>query len=150
MITIYPHDKDDERTTIFLAGTIDNGDSENWQEEVIKKFEFNPNIKFYNPRRKEWLSNASEEELIYQIQWEQEYLDKADLIIMAIADNSKSPISLLELGLYAKEQKMIVFCNPEFYRYMNVKLTCEKYNIPLEENSIKNITQVINSIFNKQ
>lgn len=150
MIAIYPHDNDDERTKIFLAGTIDNGDSENWQEEVIKNFEFNPNIKFYNPRRKEWLPNAGEDELTYQILWEQEYLDKADLIIMAIADGSKSPISLLELGLYAKDQKMVVFCNDCFYRYMNVKLTCEKYNIPLMENSVENITNFINGLFIKQ
>lgn len=150
MIALYPHDKDDERLKVFLAGTIDNGDSENWQEQVIERFTFNPNIKFYNPRRKNWDKNASEDELVYQIQWEQEYLDKADLIIMAISDDSKSPISLMELGLYAKEQKMIVFCNPSFYRYMNVKLTCEKYNIPLEENFIDNICNIIEGIFKKE
>ena len=143
MIAIYPHDKEnDERLSIFLAGTIDNGDSENWQEKVIENFKFNANVKFYNPRRKQW--DPCPSELIYQIHWEQEYLDKADLIIMAISDDSKSPISLLELGLYAKDQKMVVFCNDKFYRYMNVKLTCEKYNIPLYKNSIEEITNFIN------
>ena len=145
MITVYPHDKEnDERLSIFLAGTIDNGDSENWQEQVIENFKFNSKVKFYNPRRKQWDPCPDDSELIYQIHWEQEYLDKADLIIMSISDDSKSPISLLELGLYAKDQKMVVFCNDKFYRYMNVKLTCEKYNIPLYKNSIEEITNFIN------
>ena len=145
MIAVYPHDKEnDERLSIFLAGTIDNGDSENWQEQVIEKFKFNSKIKFYNPRRKQWDPCPDNSELEYQIKWEQKYLDKSDLIIMAISDDSKSPISLLELGLYAKDQKMIVFCNENFYRYTNVKLTCEKYNIPLYNNSVNDITNFIN------
>jgi len=147
MNVVYPHDGEVSLVKVFLAGTIDNGDSENWQEKVIERFKANPNIRFYNPRRKSWDKNASEDELIYQIQWEQEHLDKADLIIMAISDNSKSPISLLELGLYAKDQKMIVFCNDKFYRYMNVKLTCEKYNIPLYNNSIDEIENFIVGLF---
>ena len=50
---------------------------------------------------------------------------------MVLLDNSKSPISLLEMGLYAKSKKMLVFCTDKFYRYDNVRLTCEKYKIPL-------------------
>ena len=34
MIVVYPHNKDDERLKIFLAGTIDNGESEDWQKGV--------------------------------------------------------------------------------------------------------------------
>ena len=37
---------------IFLAGSIEMGNSENWQEKVIKKFtDFS--VTFYNPRRDE-------------------------------------------------------------------------------------------------
>ena len=35
------------------------------------------------------------------------------------------------MGLYAKSKKLIVFCTPKFYRFDNVRLTCEKYHIPL-------------------
>ena len=66
-----------------------------------------------------------------QIKWEQDHLDKADVIAMILLDDSKSPISLLELGLYANTKKLIVFCTPNFYRWDNVRLTCEKYNIEL-------------------
>lgn len=123
MNVIYPGSK-----SVFLAGTIDNGDSTNWQEELIEKCK-NLNVVFYNPRKKEWPTNTLTVQ--DQIKWEQEHLDRADIIIMFLLDNSKSPISLLELGLYAQSGKIFVFCNPAFYRWENVRLTCDKYNIPL-------------------
>ena len=125
MNVIYPRTR-----TVFLAGTIDDGNSTNWQEELINMCQCK-DIVFFNPRRKEWLGDLSKEELEYQIKWEQEHLDSADIIIMCLLDNSKSPISLLELGLYAQSGKLMVFCNKAFYKYDNVRLTCQKYNIPL-------------------
>ena len=122
--------------SVFLAGTIDNGDSLNWQDKVIIEL-INlgvKNLEIYNPRREHWNSNPSKEELERQIKWEQDHLDKSDIIAMVLLDDSKSPISLLELGLYAKENKLIVFCTPKFYRFDNVRLTCEKYNIELVQN----------------
>lgn len=123
MNVIYPDSK-----TVFLAGTIDNGESYNWQEQLMVRCQ-DLDITFYSPRRKEWTNNPTQ--LEYQIKWEQEHLDNADIIVMCLLDDSKSPISLLELGLYAQSGRMLVFCNPEFYRYTNVKLTCQKYDIPL-------------------
>ena len=88
--------------------------------------------------------------LEYQIKWEQEHLDNANLIVMVLSDNSKSPISLLELGLYATSKKILVFCTDKFYRFDNVRLTCEKYDIPLFTNT--NVNYIFNKIieFNKQ
>lgn len=123
----------DNNKSVFLAGTIDNGDSTNWQEDVIKeiaKLNIN-NLDVYNPRREHWNSNAHSDEVEKQIKWEQYHLDKADVIAMVLLDNSKSPISLLELGLYSTSNKLIVFCTPNFYRFDNVRLTCEKYGIEL-------------------
>lgn len=123
--------------SVFLAGTIDNGDSLNWQNKtIIELMNLGINdIEIYNPRREHWNPNPSKEEMECQIKWEQEYLDKADFIAMVLLDDSKSPISLLELGLYAKSNKLIVFCTPDFYRWDNVRLTCEKYNIQLVEST---------------
>lgn len=136
MQVIYP-----DSTTIFLAGTIDNGDSSNWQEELIEKCK-DLDVVFFNPRRKNWNGTLLSSQLEYQIKWEQEHLDRADYIVMCLLDNSKSPISLLELGLYAQSGKLLVFCNKAFYRYDNVRLTCHKYDIPLypfDLNLIKDI-----------
>lgn len=119
---------------IFLAGTIDMGNSENWQDEATKLFD-NPLLKkigftIYNPRRAEGFKNEDQDE---QIRWELDHLDKADIILMNLLPSSRSPISLLELGLYAESGKLIVICPKEFYRYSNVRITCEKYRIPLYE-----------------
>lgn len=135
--------------SVFLAGTIDNGDSLNWQNKtIIELMNLGINdIEIYNPRREHWNPNPSKEEMEYQIKWEQEYLDKADFIAMVLLDDSKSPISLLELGLYAKSNKLIVFCTPDFYRWDNVRLTCEKYNIQLVESTHSLV--IANKIINK-
>ena len=123
--------------SVFLVCTIDNGDSLNWQDKtIIELINLGINdIEIYNPRREHWNPNPSKEEMEYQIKWEQDHLDKANFIAMVLLDDSKSPISLLELGLYAKSNKLIVFCTPNFYRWDNVRLTCEKYNIELVQDT---------------
>ena len=118
--------------SVFLAGTIDNGDSLNWQDKVIiELINLGVSCEVFNPRREHWNPNPTKEEMERQIKWEQNHLDSADIIAMVLLDDSKSPISLLELGLYARTKKLIVFCTPSFYRFDNVRLTCEKYNIEL-------------------
>jgi len=135
--------------SVFLAGTIDNGNSLNWQDKTIIEL-INlgvKNLEVYNPRREHWNPNPTKEEMEKQIKWEQEHLDKADVIAMVLLDDSKSPISLLELGLYAKSKKLIVFCTPNFYRWDNVRLTCEKYNIELVQDT--NPLIIANKIISK-
>ena len=123
--------------SVFLAGTIDNGNSLNWQDKTIIEL-INLGVKdleVYNPRREHWNPNPSKEDMEYQIKWEQDHLDKANIIAMVLLDDSKSPISLLEIGLYAKTGKLIVFCTPNFYRWDNVRLTCKKYHIELVQDT---------------
>ena len=149
---------------IFLAGTIDNGNSGNWQEKVIsdlclcnlkpdddsdlgEDFSFG-DIIIFNPRRDDWNSDFGTEEVEKQIRWEQNKLDEADIIVMYFDDNSKSPISLLELGLYGPHGKMIVFCTDKFYRFSNIKLTCEKFLIPLiQTTDISEVSKEIEKIY---
>ena len=123
--------------SVFLAGTIDSGNSLNWQDKTIIDL-INLGVKdleVYNPRREHWNPNPSKEDMEYQIKWEQDHLDKANIIAMVLLDDSKSPISLLEIGLYAKTGKLIVFCTPNFYRWDNVRLTCKKYHIELVQDT---------------
>ena len=119
---------------IFLAGTIDNGDSTDWQQElinIINGVELRRPTSIYNPRREEWPSSDDHREIDRQIDWELSHLEKADLIVMNILANSKSPISLMELGLFAKEGRLVVFCPETFYRYDNVRMVCKRYGVPL-------------------
>ena len=161
----------DKYIKIFLAGTIDNGNSENWQDKLISTlgwylwtpdseedpgFDYalgasdNEDIVIFNPRRENWNPDSSNEDIIEQIHWEEEHLDKADLIVMFLSDDSKSPVSLLELGLYGPQGKMLVCCTNKFYRYNNVKCTCEKYGIELfESNNFQDIADRIALIYNE-
>ena len=128
-----PYRKDELK--IFLAGTIDNGDSEDWQTKICKLIEEcttnSKPIAVYNPRRDDWPEDDQTKLIEEQIKWELEHMDKADLILMNICGDSKSPITLLELGIHSKENKLIVFCPDNFYRFDNVKVTCERYGVPL-------------------
>lgn len=123
---------EDEYRKIFLAGTIDMGKSIDWQKSTIEWFQSRDSGKYilYNPRRGKGLSGEMSD-FEHQVNWELQHLEKADLIIMNILGNSKSPITLLEMGLYMRSGKLHVICEPDFYRYDNVRITCERYGVPL-------------------
>ena len=127
--------------SIFLAGTIDNGKSINWQlemEDILKDY----NVTLLNPRRDNWNPNSSRSEMVKQINWEIDNLYKCDVIFMNILEESLSPITLLELGLYANSGKMIVSCHEEFWRKINVDVVCDRFNIPRYDNFDDAITKL--------
>ena len=119
-------------TKIFLAGTIDMGKSVDWQKETCNWFRTLPTGRYllFNPRRDKGLS-AEMADFEHQVNWELEHLEKSDLIIMNILASSKSPITLLEMGLHMRSGKLHVICEPGFYRYDNVRITCQRYGVPL-------------------
>lgn len=126
-----PVKDDGSFTRIFLAGTIDMGNSVDWQARLKEYFSGKEGrYILYNPRRGSW-NGGADGEMEYQVNWELEHLEKADIIIMNILGSSKSPITLLEMGLHARSGKLYVACEPSFYRYDNVRITCAYYGIPL-------------------
>lgn len=132
---IHPHELEPTGlhgwSTVFLAGTIDNGDSEDWQRTVAEKLSGRERkYLIYNPRQEEWHPER-EGEMEYQVQWELEHMEKADHILMVFLDGSSSSITLLELGLHARSGKLLVVCTPGFYRYDNVRITCDRYGVPV-------------------
>jgi hypothetical protein len=123
---------DNEFVNIFLAGSIELGLAEKWQEKVIAALSDKP-IRFLNPRRNDWDSSWKQDihndNFVEQVIWELNSLEMAQIVIMYFDPNTKSPISLLELGLHAKEQKLIVLCPEGFWRKGNVDVVCEYYGI---------------------
>lgn len=122
---------------IFLAGSIEMGEAENWQEKMEKYFlgrEWN----VFNPRRHDWDPTWEQEQtnpnFYQQVHWELNALETADKIFVYFDPNTKSPITLLELGLYAQcpsKKLAAVVCPQGFWKKGNVDIICERYNIPL-------------------
>lgn len=122
---------------VFLAGTIDEGNSNDWQKDAIKKLR-SRFIKrgidacIMNPRRERFIAHDQtirDPHLYRQVKWELTAMDRATHIIINILPDSKSPITLLEFGLHAKEGKVMIVCPDEFYRKGNVDIVCEHYGV---------------------
>ncbi len=125
---------------IFTAGTIDQGLVEPWANKVFEFFKdkypyLKDDIIIINPRRLEWDSSWEQTyenpQFYQQVNWELSGLEQSDFIIINILPDSKSPITLLELGLFANSGKVFVCCPQGFYRKGNVDVVCERYGIPL-------------------
>lgn len=136
-LTLHPHEEMPDSIdlksykSVFLAGTIDMGSGVDWQKDVAELFEKAPgNWVLFNPRQEFWDPDR-ENEMDYQVNWELSHLEDADYILMNFLPGSKSPITLLELGLFAKSGKLHVVCTKGFYRYDNVRITCAKYGAPV-------------------
>ena len=118
--------------SVFLAGSIEQDKAIKWQDLVIKELN-SFDVALLNPRREKW--DSSWEQTIdnpnfnEQVTWELDGLDQADIILIYFDPNTKSPISLLELGLYATSGQCLVCCPDGFWRKGNVDIVCKKYQI---------------------
>lgn len=117
---------------IFLGGSIDMGRAANWQAELPQQLA-DLRVGWLNPRRADWnpawKAEASEPEFRRQVEWELAALEDADIIILYFAAGTQSPISLLELGLYARSGKLIVLAPDGFWRKGNIDITAERYGV---------------------
>jgi Nucleoside 2-deoxyribosyltransferase like len=118
--------------SVFLAGSIELGSARNWQtflEEGLSGMD----ILILNPRRENWDSawpqSKTSPQFREQVEWELHALEQANVIAMYLEPNTKSPVSLLELGLFARSGKMIVCCPDGFWRKGNVDILCENYGV---------------------
>ncbi len=133
---------------LFFAGSIEQNTASKWQDFLIDNIE-HQYINILNPRRKDWNSTWKEDinnpNFYDQVNWELNGLERADLIVMYFDPQTKSPISLLELGLYANSGKMVVCCPNGYWKKGNVDIICSKYNIP----QIGNLTELVSYLKNK-
>lgn len=120
---------------IFLAGSIEMGAAEDWQNIISNDLStFEGTI--FNPRRDEWDSSWEQsiknDKFKEQVTWELDSLDASDIIVFYFAPKTKSPISLLELGKYIdKGKKLFVICPEGFWRKGNIEILCDRYNVKL-------------------
>lgn len=119
---------------VFLGGSIEMGKAEKWQDRIVKDLkEFD--IAILNPRRDDWDSSWKESmkdsQFTKQVNWELNSLDDSDIIIFYFDPKTKSPITLMELGLYAKHPNVLVCCPDGFWKKGNVEIVCHREKIKL-------------------
>ena len=146
-----PNFVNDRLATVFLAGSIELGAAEKWQERVVQLFG-GSHWTILNPRREDWDStweqSVSNPKFVEQVQWELQGIEQAEYVIIYFDPATKSPISLLELGFLAgsSPDKVIVVCPTGFYRKGNVDLVCDRYRIKKAE-SLERAVEMI--LFNR-
>lgn len=137
MQVIKPNSRKQEtkyRPSVFLAGSIEMGKAEDWQAKLEKSLK-DLNVTVFNPRRDDWDSSWTQEQsnqqFNAQVNWEMNRLEEADVVFMYFSPETKSPISLLELGAYGTRSNMVVCCPPGFWRRGNVEIFCTRHDIPM-------------------
>ncbi len=117
---------------VFLGGSIDMGSAPDWQRDLSRRLD-GEDVVILNPRRSDWdpawKPVATDPNFRKQVEWELEALESADVIVLYLSPGSQSPISLLELGLYARSGKLIVVCPDGYWRKGNVDITAARYGV---------------------
>jgi hypothetical protein len=119
--------------SVFLAGSIEMGRAELWQDAIVDALRDEP-LTILNPRRDDWDASweqsSANPQFVAQVAWELDAQEQAGLISMYFAPETYAPITLLELGLFAASGKLLVCCPPGYWRKGNVDVVCARYNIP--------------------
>lgn len=132
-IPYYPRE-----ATLFLAGSIEQDTAERWQDAVVEElFEAAPeaNVLILNPRRANWdpswEQTKNNPQFRAQVEWELFGLETATRVLFYFDPNTKSPITLAELGIIAaqKPEAAWVVCPEGFWRKGNVDVMCEVFGM---------------------
>ena len=138
-----------DREAVFLAGTIDNGDSVDWQLEVTEALS-EKDVLILNPRRDAWDSSWKQSidnpQFKEQVEWELDGLEAASIIFLYFAPGSKSPISLLEFGLHVRDKKVIVVCPDGFWRKGNIEVVCNRYGLAIHDDLTSGISALLSEL----
>ncbi len=116
--------------SVFLAGSIEMGQAEAWQSELADVLR-DLDAVILNPRRDDWdaswKQSIDDAQFRTQVEWELSALERATIVLMYFAPTTKSPITLLELGLYARSGKLVVCCPDGYWRKGTVDIVCARY-----------------------
>ena len=125
--------------TLFLAGSIEMGTAEHWQNRVIEALKDCKRLTIYNPRRDDWdsswVQSIDNPQFIEQVEWELDNLQRANLAIFYFDPSTKSPITLMELGMMSNpwSPRTLVVCPKGFWRRSNVEFFCAREGIEFFE-----------------
>jgi hypothetical protein len=118
----------DGKKSVFLAGSIEMGTAENWQQRMERELS-DLDVYIFNPRRDDWdatwVQSITNPQFHEQVTWELDALGMAHVVALYFDPTTKSPISLLELGLFG--DKMIIYCPEGFWRKGNVDVVSDYF-----------------------
>jgi hypothetical protein len=124
------------RPSIILYGSLEPNPATDWQTSLAASLCDLP-VDIINPRCDAWDStwkeDVSDSRFREQVEWEMDHGKVADVIAFYFKPGTLTPISLLELGMYAGSGKAVVCCPEGFYKRGNVQIVCQRYNIELLE-----------------
>lgn len=119
--------------SIFLAGSIEMGKAIQWQGHLTKELQ-DLDITVCNPRRGNWSADlvpkAMDTLFKQQVEWELAALENVSVICFFFDKNTLSPVTMLELGLWAQSGKVVVCCHKDFWKSGNIHHVCIKYGVP--------------------
>ena len=125
--------------TLFLAGSIEMGTAEHWQKRVVEALKDCKRLTIYNPRRDDWdsswVQSIDNPQFREQVEWELDHLQRANLAIFYFDPSTKSPITLMELGMMSNpwSPRTLVVCPKGFWRRGNVEIFCNREGIEFFE-----------------
>lgn len=130
--------------TVFLAGSIEMGTAENWQDRLGNEISRYFGLHVLDPRRPDWDASweqsVNNPQFLVQVVWEQLGLKVADYVIFNFLPETKSPITLLELGQVLgwrgdkAKHSVVVLCPQGYWRKGNVDIVCASAGVKVVEN----------------
>ncbi|KAF1985477.1 hypothetical protein K402DRAFT_394811 [Aulographum hederae CBS 113979] len=118
-------------TTLFLSGSIPSSTSPShaWRTRLSNSLTHLP-LTILDPTRPDWDSSwkesLSDPRFAEQTAWELEWLRKADMVAIWIAEETLAPVTLLELGLCAGwGKRVVVGCGEGYWKRGNVEAVCK-------------------------
>ena len=140
------------RPWVLLAGSIEMGTAEDWQRATVRSLKDHPGT-ILNPRRDDWdstwVQSIDNSQFRQQVEWELEAQELADCIAFYFSPGTKSPITLMEFGLFAHPDStstIVVCCPGGFWRKGNVDIVCKRYGIPQAKGLEQLKSAILNSI----
>jgi hypothetical protein len=146
---------------VFIAGSIEQGTAEDWQVKLTNKLRQFDDLAILNPRRANWDATLrqSKDEPVFneQVTWELNGIENSETVIFYFDPNTKSPITLLELGLVAGIsyiENVFVCCPEGFYRKGNVDIIVERMKIKKQNvyecKTLSELITVTNNFFSDE
>lgn len=141
------------RASVALFGSIEQGVAIDWQTKAIELLKEH-DIDIYNPRRSHWDSSwkqaSDNPQFTFQVDWELTTLENVGVKLFYFDPSTKSPITLMELGLAASYGSLdtVVCCPKGFWRKGNVDIVCKRYGIhqePTLEDAIFDVVSRLNA-----